>query len=278
MEITKEKIQTTELCSVCFGTGYLDDGEICGACDDEGHIKPAERFTFNEEEHVYTLDGKPLYGTTTVLGVIAKPMLIGWAASMTADYIRENVAYAIPGEDGGYWAIKPKTVEEAKSAHRKKKEKAGELGTDVHKEIEEWIKTCIKLHDGLPVVTGTSSPQATEFIQWAVVKNVKFLASEKRLYSEEWWVGGTADFICEMEGKILIGDVKTGKDIYQEFWYQTGAYAKMTEEMGLYPKIEGLVVVNVPKAGGLKIEFNYDIEGNKKAFECALYLYKKGKK
>ncbi len=29
-------------------------------------------------------------------------------------FIRANVAYAIPGPDGGYWAIKPSTIEEAK--------------------------------------------------------------------------------------------------------------------------------------------------------------------
>ena len=50
----------------------------------------SSNFKFNKEEHYYELDGKRLYGVTTVLGVIAKPALIPWAVKMAIDYIKDN--------------------------------------------------------------------------------------------------------------------------------------------------------------------------------------------
>ena len=50
-----------------------------------------KNFTFNKEEHYYELDGKRMYGITTILGVIAKPALIQWAANMAVEYVM-NIA------------------------------------------------------------------------------------------------------------------------------------------------------------------------------------------
>ena len=274
MQTTKEKTQTAELCSVCYASGHLDDGEICGACEGEGHLNP-ERFLFNEKEHIYTLDGHALHGTTTVLAVIAKPALIPWAAKTVVDHIKENADQLSLNEGTlEYYKVTPKLLEEAKVAHTKKKEKAGKLGTDVHKEIEEWINACIKNHGGNPVVMGVTSPQTTEFIQWAIVRDVKFLASEKRLYSETLWTAGTADFVCEIDGKLYIGDVKTSSGIYPEYYIQASAYAKMAEEMKLYKNFGGVIIVNVKKTGGIEVKENFDIEGNFECFKACLTIYR----
>ena len=37
------------------------------------------RYAFNEQDHIPALDGKPLMGTSTVVGVLSKP-LTWWAA------------------------------------------------------------------------------------------------------------------------------------------------------------------------------------------------------
>ena len=42
----------------------------------------SKEFIYKDSNHSYTLDGKRLTGVTTILGVIAKPALIGWAARM----------------------------------------------------------------------------------------------------------------------------------------------------------------------------------------------------
>ncbi len=236
-----------------------------------------ESFNFDPVEHVYTLEGKRLYGITSVLGVISKPMLIQWAANMAVDYIDSQWAktpLVLDSEEmGKMWE---KVLKEARTAHRKKKEKAGELGTEVHTQVEKWIKGCIEINGGMPVIIEdpNRNKQVQNFMDWAVEHKVKFLASEKRMYSREWWTAGTADIVCEIEGKLYVGDVKTSSGIYPEAFLQASAYSKMLCEMGNYKDFGGVVIINLKKDGGFDFKFNYDLEGNIKAFEGALTLFK----
>src|SRR3990167_4720933 len=114
-----------------------------------------KNFTFNKEEHYYELDGKRLYGVTTVLGVIAKPALIPWAVKMATDYVENHVGefwnpeFTI-GDSGEHFSEEAlhEVLMEAKSAHRKKKEDAGESGTTNHEIIEGAIKAAITTNSG----------------------------------------------------------------------------------------------------------------------------------
>jgi hypothetical protein len=49
-----------------------------------------EGFVFDEKKHLYFYDGKPMTGCTTILGVLAKPALIPWAAKMAVEYIAQH--------------------------------------------------------------------------------------------------------------------------------------------------------------------------------------------
>lgn len=98
--------------------------------------------SFDPKTHSYLIDGKPATGITTIISVLAKPALIGWAAKMTAEFIQLNGKWS---EDKTQVTITGKQLEEAKSAHRKKKEEAGVKGTDAHTLVEEYITTCLKI-------------------------------------------------------------------------------------------------------------------------------------
>jgi phospholipid-translocating ATPase len=74
--------------------------------------------------------------------------------------------------------------------------------------------------------------------------------------------------------KLYVGDVKTSSAIYPEFFIQASAYAKGLEEMGLYKDFHGVVIVNVPKKGGLEVKENYDIDGNFNCFKACLTIIK----
>lgn len=249
--------------------------------EDKRLIKIADNLYIPQDfeiNHNYYADSegkKPYMGITSVLRVIAKPALIQWAANMVDEHIRANISYAIPGEDGGLWAIKPSVIEEARTAHTKKKEQAGSEGTNVHALIEVLINDAIKNNNGFMDKSEHDIPQVAVFIEWASTNKVRFLASEKRLVSTSLWVAGTADFIAEINGQLMIGDVKTNNSgIYPEHKMQASAYAYMALEMGLYKEFDGIVVINVPKKGGIKIEYSYDLKGNVEAFKNALSLYK----
>jgi hypothetical protein len=226
---------------------------------DENEVTNPSLFTYTEKGHKYTLDGKPMTGVTTVLGVIAKPALIGWAANMAVDYIIEH------GDD-------PESLELARKAHTRKKDDAADKGKDVHSQIEEWIKACITKE---PYVIGDESKELLAFKGWAMKNKVNFLSSETPVYSKEWFVAGTPDFTCEIDGKRYVGDLKTYKKMWDRVpFFQTAAYMKMLEEMG-EPKYDGSVIVNINKeTGELTDHYTFDWENDRKAFEACLTLYR----
>lgn len=249
-----------------------------------------KEFKFDEKEHLYTLDGKPLMGCTTVLNVINKPALIQWAANETVKWLRENCIEQDGIDDGsgdgdvkGY-IVTDKQLDKAKVAHRKKKEKAADWGKIVHKAIEVWIDRR-NIHNDTPksvnigeveyVIQEDHQKAVDNFVKWARDNNVQFFESEKSIYSEEWWVGGTVDFVCKIDGKLMVGDLKTSSGIYESMFFQTAAYSKMLVEMGMYPRFDGMVVVNCKKDGEMAVDIRKDVESNVKCFEAALTLHKR---
>jgi hypothetical protein len=149
-----------------------------------------------------------------------------------------------------------------------------------------------------------SIPQVLNFINWSRKNKVKFLFSEEVLYSKEWMNCGTVDFICEIDGKILIGDIKTNgdkrryestcikgewvedktkpvSDIHIIALWQTGAYGKMaTEEDArkLIDKFDGVCIVNIKKSGEfdetLDVRYNYNPKVLVEAYGHVIVLYK----
>lgn len=218
-------------------------------------------FTFNEKTHRYFLDGKPLTGVTTILGVIAKPALIGWAARMASDYVRENLKTLDELEQ---------ICELAKNAHNRRKEQAGEAGTDIHAWIEEWIKNPkVALPTDL-----IAKDQAQQFIAWAETNKVEFLESEKKMYSEKMWLGGTVDAVAVIDGKKYVVDFKTQDKLWDRTpFLQTAAYRIMLEEMG-EKDYHGSLILLLPKGGKLEEHYGYDYETEKKGFLSALELYR----
>ena len=70
----------------------------------------SDEFVFDEKEHAYFLNGKPMLGCTSVLGVIAKPALIQWAANEAvkvtpAVFALLEQAQKISAETGGAFDI-----------------------------------------------------------------------------------------------------------------------------------------------------------------------------
>ena len=234
-----------------------------------------EGFHFDEVAHVYTLDGKPLHGVTSVLSIISKPALIGWASNTNTEYIKEHANKEYVDDKFTYYQVSEGVLEEARTAHTKKKEKAGELGSDVHSLIEALVKGVIGAGGGIvDPDTKSDNPQVQLFIDWARDNQVKFIESEKRVYSKESWYAGTLDLVLEMKGEKYIADIKTSSAIYPEAYLQMAAYQGAMEEMNEHTDIKGAMVINLPKKGGFEIGMNYAYDDNRVAFLAALVLYK----
>lgn len=223
------------------------------------------RYKFDEKRHIHTLDDKPLIGVTTALSVISKPALIQWAANQVCEYVQENLRDLT---DLG------QVLGDAKYAHRRKKEKAGDVGTEAHKWIENWVLARMGKGE-YPTLPENKVVQnmVKNFTGWAVGENINFLESEKNVWSEKLWIGGILDLVFEMNGKKFIGDIKTSSGIYNEHFFQMAAYELCLEEMGV-KDIDGYLVINLKKDGTMDLKMGENREINKRAFLSALELHK----
>ena len=244
------------------------------------------KLEFNPNNHRYTIEGKALTGVTTILGVIAKNNLIQWAADMAAIYGLEDKQ--IIGIKTKYEEIqkisdwKKKKIakdnldkeypeyKQARTAHCQKRDKAGDTGTRVHSLCEDFINTK-KVPD---IKDPKEKKMFDNFYLWQKANKVKFLGSERRVFSEKFWFAGTYDFLCEIDGKIWLGDIKTGSGIYPEMFFQCAGYQICEEEMNPKIKIDGYIIVNLKKDGKFDEKRSISNKNNKQAFLSALNLYR----
>lgn len=233
-----------------------------------------DNFIFNPKGHSYTLDGKKLTGVTTILGVIAKE-LTQWASNMAVDYVINNSEKAV---NQVAFIVTEQTLEDARKAWITVRDKAGDSGKDIHSIVEGIVKRAIALDGHISPVEAheyADNPQVTNFINWATTSNIRFLESEKSVYSRTNWCAGTLDIVCEKDGEVYLADVKTAKSIYPTNYWQMSAYQMMLQEMGLYSKVKGFIVVRLGKDGTFEVGENYSYDDNIQGFLSALTIYRK---
>src|SRR3990167_4606844 len=171
------------------------------------------KYKFDSEQHLHELDNgsgfKPLTGTSSIGNVLAKP-LTWWAAGLAVEKFGWlNPKKHTPKEvndavEKGFEMVKgltpaeyQKLLTEAYYAHRKKLKDTAKTGTDLHSELEDYVKAMMKLK---PVRKYDSKIQP--FIYWADENVKKFIASEAHCFDEELWVGGIMDCVAELnDGK-----------------------------------------------------------------------------
>ena len=233
--------------------------------------KEKDIYQFDSEKHIHTLNGKRLTGCTTVLNVVAKPFLIPWAANMTAGFLK-NKLKDVKELNQDEWEI---LLDEARKAHTKKKEKAGSYGTKTHEAISKIIQLAIDESDGVIGEVLTEDKSIQNFVDWAVKNNVRFLETEKNVYSGKWHFAGICDMIIEIDNRIWIADIKTAKSgIYSENFWQVSGYHILLEDMGLYPNVKGYLILNLKENGEVNEKRSISIEENKQAFFSCLNIYR----
>lgn len=225
------------------------------------------------KDHYYFADaeGKKKYtGITSVLGVLAKPALIGWAAKMAVQSM-ESINWEQAAEFPEYRNSK---LEEARTAHTRKKEEAGAHGTDAHALVEQYINSCIESFGGRPVAPAEED-SIKKFTDWAVENVDHFLFAERRMAHPELFLAGTADFAyVGKDGKKYMGDFKTSSGIYGiDYWLQVAAYRLLAEGEGDEP-YDGSAIVRLGKDGSFEAQYRFDWETDKEAFLACLTLYR----
>jgi len=214
-----------------------------------------------------------LTSVTAATGIIDKSrVLIMWAVRLTENYLKGNIELLKKStKDIEIIGI----IENACVQHQKVKEEAADLGSKVHAWAEAYIKAKpadrkkMELPDDERVLNGV-----TAFLKWLKDYKVKFIESEKLVYSKKYDYVGLMDLKAEINGKLALVDFKTSKGVYNEYGYQTAAYmAADEEESGC--KYEERWIIKFGKDDGDFAAYKLDnFELDFKAFVAALTLKK----
>lgn len=263
------------------------------------------KYFFDKENHIHTLDGQPLIGTSSMASVLAKGGLTYWASGLAV----EKFGWTNKGNAKTGWTPKQKRLDtaikvrqevsqltdeqylthldEAYSAHTKKLQSSAKDGTDMHSIMEEYVKLCLETNSGVPIpLLNNQDKKLAILVGWSL-KNVKrFLWSEAHCYSSKLWIGGISDVGFEdKNGKYAILDFKSSKDVYLSQFWQCIGYAIQIEENGLFTT-DGDLIMKLDKPidyvavlpfgmDNPDVQINVDMEGGKEAVECMVKLYKK---
>lgn len=218
------------------------------------------RYFWEEQDEVIT-------SVTTAQRIIDKPALVQWSANMAVAYISEQI---LPGKS--YDEVELASIwNTAKFAHKERKQEAADLGTMLHKWIEDYINL---EYPGIPV-NPKLKRSVIRFLKWVKKHDVEFILAEQIVFSKKYKYAGTTDFICKIDGKLYIGDLKTSKGIYDTMLTQTAAYRAAREEEFPDEKYEGQLILRIGSDGTFETAYVRSDKAYKmlfKAFIRALNL------
>ena len=191
---------------------------------------------YNDEKHTYMVEDKLVPAVTRIVDAVSPKNLTEWAAMAGADWWLNNYDYITEESKGLTCNEKVKNAiyfvhDGIRNAHRDISREAQNIGSDVHKWIELWIK--FKINGGSAVADypyEVKTPMEN-FHKWVESREVEWIASEKKVYSKFWNYAGTIDALAKINGELYVIDFKTSAKIYKEYYLQVYGYAQAIHEM-----------------------------------------------
>lgn len=178
---------------------------------------------FSEKAHRYWLDGKPVPGVTTILGVLNKPALVYWSAKSVAEYVADNP----DGVDTLRSLGRDPMVDALRKVPWQKRDDAAARGTELHLYAEQLLRgEDISLDADDPLL-----PVLEHALAFLDDWQIEPLLIEAAVGSRTHKYAGTADLFARYvnpetgETGTAVFDWKSGKGIYPEFAMQFAAYA-----------------------------------------------------
>lgn len=258
-------------------------------------------YRFDEEKHIHLYMEKPLLGTSTILNVLAKP-LTWWASGLAVAkfgwlnsklFSKEDrlakVKYFLSDMD--FYISHPEKwlqlCDDAYKAHSVKLEDSAQSGTDLHAELEHYVKEHMTGFLGTTEaeVLAKLSPHVTDFASWVNINVDKFIWSEVNCFDDELWVGGISDCGVKLkDGKVGIIDFKSSKEAYESQFIQCGGYDIQLSKNGgftkegyqLFEKIDKIDFYCIIPFGAKTFSptFRYNVDELKESFKATLTIYK----
>ncbi len=221
----------------------------------------------NNARNRYVIEetGHSPVGCTTILQTLNKPALMTWPMFEAIEYLKKN----------------PEQYEEASKAYLRKSQRGKDVGTDVHAVIEEYLNTGNITRTYLPDI----DKPLKSFLEWWGETKPKVLGTEQIIYSKQFDYCGTYDALLEIDGKVVLADIKTTNasrtaplGIYPEMFLQLGGYSLAHHEENPLEMIHDLMIVRVGKDGVLNTlrasELGFTPQFLEDAFKSVVNTYK----
>ena len=166
----------------------------------------------------YKVDGKPVPGVTTVIGLRAKPALVKWANNL-----------GLAGIDSSRYT-----------------DDKASIGTLAHQMIlDHFMERKTDTADYTPNQVDAAENSLLSFFEWEKGKTITPVLIEAPLTSTIGY-GGTIDLYAVIDGVRTLVDFKTGSGIYDEHFYQLAAYRQLITETG--ETVEQARILNIPRS------------------------------
>lgn len=172
----------------------------------------AQTMPDGSRKYLHPLTGEIVPSVTTVLKILNKPALDGWAARVSAEYAFKNRDQLVLFDEREF-------IASVKNAHRTEARNAADLGTQIHEICERWAK-------GNPgEIPKQADPYINQFIGFLTDVKPEFVLTECTLWNRTAGYAGTADAVILVGKECWLIDYKTGKGIYPEHGLQLAALA-----------------------------------------------------
>lgn len=177
---------------------------------------------FFPDSHIYTIDGKRPPSVTGIIGIMDKSRaLVPWALEEATKSLLPRLGKKLTEAE----------LVKAVFSSQEKKDKAADIGTAIHEWCENYILSEMGRGD-VPEMPKDKAVQigAEAFMAWHDEHKVKFLSSERVVYSRKHNYIGTLDIEAKVDGKLCLIDLKSSNGLYNSVRMQTAAYVKADEE------------------------------------------------
>src|SRR3990167_7038564 len=136
---------------------------------------------FDDEKHRFSINGKSILSVTGATGMVDKSApLMFWAVKLFREFLIDKLSQGIITEE---------LILEGSRQHTIKKEKAADIGTQIHKWCGEYI---MGKNPAIPEDDKIKNG-ALAFLKWIDENKVKFLNSEEIIYSKKYDYAGIID-------------------------------------------------------------------------------------
>jgi len=241
---------------------------------------PANASSSGQKRLYSWVTGEKFWSVTTIIGGgLPKPALLPWGIKSVAEVAiakrKTLTAMTLECETGDNcgpdnWCPScDAAVRWLKSAPYQQREKAADLGTQIHEAAEAY-----KLGKPMPPWPDNIAPHLAQFERFLMAHSPTFEQVEATVYNRTQHYAGTLDAILTLaDGRTLLIDYKTGKAVYPEVGLQLAAY-RHAEFIGLpdnteapMPVVDGCAVLHLEPH-----QFTFqDVRADEAVFTAFLY-------